>query len=268
MNAQIAAASASGIGLHYRIRVRTGSGDYRWFEGRNRPLAAPAGEPRQWVVSLQDIHDQVHAETELAASEELFRLLAENSSDVIILADLQEVTALWVSPSVERTLGWRPDEILGRSPADLIHPDDLQAAMTQFSDTWTDGDDLRQTYRVRCADGGYRWIEAVGPSRRDGRRRACCRAPARYRPAGAGRAGTRRTRGALPAACRERVGRRAAGLARGAGSPGCRRRCARCWAGRWTTWSAWRPSTFVHPDDRARVRLGRLRPRVGASDRR
>jgi diguanylate cyclase (GGDEF)-like protein/PAS domain S-box-containing protein len=161
MNAQITAASASGIGLHYRIRVRTGSGDYRWFEGRNRPLAAPAGEPRQWVVSLQDIHEQVHAETELAASEELFRLLAENSSDVIILADLQEVTALWVSPSVERTLGWRPDEILGRSPADLIHPDDLQAAMTQFSDTWTEGDDLRQTYRVRCADGGYRWIEAV-----------------------------------------------------------------------------------------------------------
>ena len=113
------------------------------------------------ALTWRDVTERHQATQELAEREQQYRLLAENSSDVIILADLQEVTALWVSPSVERTLGWRPDEILGRSPADLIHPDDLQAAMTQFSDTWTEGDDLRQTYRVLCADGGYRWIEAA-----------------------------------------------------------------------------------------------------------
>ena len=50
---------------------------------------------------------------------------------------------------------------MGRVPADLIHPDDLADAEGTFAAAVESGDDLRQQYRVRCADGSFRWVEAA-----------------------------------------------------------------------------------------------------------
>ena len=58
------------------------------------------------VVSIRDVHKQVQARNALVTSEERYRLLAENSSDIVYQGANGRIT--WISPSVERVLGWKP----------------------------------------------------------------------------------------------------------------------------------------------------------------
>jgi diguanylate cyclase (GGDEF)-like protein/PAS domain S-box-containing protein len=68
------------------------------------------------TVTWRDVTDRHEAAATLAASEELFRLLAENASAVVLrIGDDDEVR--WVSPSVTTVLGWSPDEWIGRKAA-------------------------------------------------------------------------------------------------------------------------------------------------------
>ncbi len=155
----IAAMHRTGSVRHYRIRVRVADGSYRWFAGMSRPIAA--GDGLRWVVTLTDVDEQVLTEITLAERERLYRLLAENATDTIMLARGPDATCVWVSPSVLGMLGWNPDDLLGRQPVELIHPDDLDDVETSFARAVERGEDARQQYRVRCADGSYRWVEAA-----------------------------------------------------------------------------------------------------------
>ena len=161
MGDQISQMHRTGSAMQYRIRVRSADGTYRWFSGNSRPLPGGIADGRRWVVSLSDIDEQVRAERDLAERERLYRLLAENSTDAIMLATGQDAECVWVSPAAQGLLGWTPEELVGRVPADLIHPDDLADAEGTFAAAVESGDDLRQQYRVRCADGSFRWVEAA-----------------------------------------------------------------------------------------------------------
>ncbi len=96
--------------------------------------------------------------------QERFRLLVQSSPDIITVLDSQG-TILYQSPSIERVLGYRPEERIGRNLLDspLLHPDDkgsvqlFIARLLQSPDTDATGE-----FRLRHADGTYRWIEAVG----------------------------------------------------------------------------------------------------------
>ena len=149
----------SGAIITPRYRWRRPDGTYRWMEAAGRPFDDEQGRHRR-VVRLRDIDDQVRAERELLEREQLYRLLAENSTDVIILAD-HAFIALWVSPSVATMLGWQPADLVGSGPEAFIHPDDLAHVAGQHGIAQVGDDDLRQRYRVRSADGGYRWVEAA-----------------------------------------------------------------------------------------------------------
>ncbi len=63
----------------------------------------------------------------------------------------------WASASCERLLGWQPNELVGRNAKDFYHPDDLgdrDETLERFDDS---GEALGRG-RVRCRDGGYRWM--------------------------------------------------------------------------------------------------------------
>ncbi len=71
---------------------------------------------------------------ELRQSEARFRVLAEYSSDLVTVLDANgEIT--YISPSVERIGGYRPEAAIGRRFSELVHPDDAAAAAGQFADT-------------------------------------------------------------------------------------------------------------------------------------
>ncbi|MCI0748624.1 MAG: response regulator [Verrucomicrobia subdivision 3 bacterium] len=61
----------------------------------------------------------------LRRSEEQYRLIAENTRDLICIIDLQ-MTVLYASPSHRSVLGYAPNDLLAKSISDVIHPDDAQ----------------------------------------------------------------------------------------------------------------------------------------------
>ncbi len=92
-----------------------------------------------------------------------FFALIENISDVIIATDA-EGNVCYVSPSVERMLGYARYEVLRRSIFDFIHPDDEPSAQLAFADMLaTPGKSGALTaVRARDRDGEWHIVEAVG----------------------------------------------------------------------------------------------------------
>jgi PAS domain-containing protein len=62
-------------------------------------------------------------ERQIHLSEMHYRLLAQNTSDVVVR--LREDMIIWISPSVMPMLGWLPEDCIGRNPSEFIHGDDL-----------------------------------------------------------------------------------------------------------------------------------------------
>jgi diguanylate cyclase (GGDEF)-like protein/PAS domain S-box-containing protein len=98
----------------------------------------------------------------LRQSEQRFRSLVQNSSDVIVLTDADHRVS-FVSPAVKRVLGYEQEELLGTPPFHLIHPGDRAPSHETYSQLLThDGAVRTAELRVRHKDGSWRWIEATG----------------------------------------------------------------------------------------------------------
>ena len=96
----------------------------RWFLGRVTPFVGEG--PRRVVVSHVNITERKLAAEALRQTEQRFRLLVQNSSD-IITALTGDGTVLYQSPSIERILGYRPEDRVGKSILrdPIVHPEDL-----------------------------------------------------------------------------------------------------------------------------------------------
>ncbi len=89
-------------------------------------------------------------------SEERYRLLADNSSDVVM--HVREGLILWVSPALSDMLNWPPAAWIGTMFDDVIHPDDL-ARLREARAAIRAGATSVQRFRARDAEGAYHWIE-------------------------------------------------------------------------------------------------------------
>ena len=145
-----------------RMAVRHKDGSTSWAHVSARLVRAEIdgdgdGEPIEFaVVVYRDVTAEVAAEQALAESEERYRLLAEYSSDFVLRTSPDAVIE-WVSPSVTRVLGWRPEDLVGRRSLDFLHPEDLEDALIAIDELAT-GDSRQGRNRVRRPDGSYRWV--------------------------------------------------------------------------------------------------------------
>jgi PAS domain S-box-containing protein len=139
----------------HEYRVVWPDGSIHWIAGRGRFVYNEAGQPLRLYGAVLDITKRKKAEEALRESEELYRFLAENMSDVLTLYDLDR-NRVYVSPSILRVLGWLSSETFGG-----IHPEDLQSA----KEVWqriVAGEKTVYTFRHAHADGSWRWLEAWG----------------------------------------------------------------------------------------------------------
>ncbi|TCJ15999.1 PAS domain S-box protein [Rubrobacter taiwanensis] len=106
----------------------------------------------------------------LARSEERFRALVKNSSDIISVFEA-DGTIIYHSPSHQRILGYRPEKLVGRNVFELphIHPEDFGIQRNFFGRILASGPDELQTaeFRLRDVEGRYHVMEAVGANRLD-----------------------------------------------------------------------------------------------------
>jgi len=118
--------------------------------------------PRDGILSIPEGIDGAAALQALRHSEAYFRSLVENARDVIHVIN-EDRTTRYITPSVEWLLGWTPAELVGRCALDIIHPDDVDAALEQMRlARETPGSGRPLTLRVRHRDGGWRVFEAIG----------------------------------------------------------------------------------------------------------
>lgn len=104
---------------------------------------------------------QAAAEQSLRRSEERFRTLFENSSDLIAIIN-PDGTGRFVSPSITQLLGYTPEEVDGWSVFDLVHPDDLPMASATFTALLGEpGGNRRLVCRLKSHDGTWRVCETV-----------------------------------------------------------------------------------------------------------
>lgn len=104
--------------------------------------------------------ERTRTESALRDREELYRLITENSGELISLID-QSGNFLYASPSYAHLLGYNPLELSARSLFDLIHLDDLPLLLGDWSQLATRRT-IQTTARLRHIDGSWRWVDAHG----------------------------------------------------------------------------------------------------------
>ncbi|WP_254175085.1 bifunctional diguanylate cyclase/phosphodiesterase [Planktothrix pseudagardhii] len=102
----------------------------------------------------------LRAEQALRESEQRYRLLAENINDLVCLHD-QDRRYLYLSPSCESLLGYGYNELIGKDPYILFHPDDRDRIVEEFRAVILGKNDISITYRIRQKSGNYIWLETL-----------------------------------------------------------------------------------------------------------
>jgi PAS domain S-box-containing protein len=102
-------------------RYRARDGTYRWLEWRSFP------QGRLIYAAARDLTERVEAEQALRKSEARYRLMADNTADVIWVLDVATMRFTYVSPSVERLRGYTVQEVLAQSMDEVMAPDSLAA---------------------------------------------------------------------------------------------------------------------------------------------
>lgn len=97
----------------------------------------------------------------LEQTEQQLRPLIENATDIITVLN-RDGTRRYVSPSIERSLGYTPEELTGKNAFELVHPDDLAELQQLFvSGVTNPGLVVTRQFRIKAKDGSWRIHEAT-----------------------------------------------------------------------------------------------------------
>lgn len=124
-----------------------------------------------FTIYFRDITARKNNEKLRRESEQMYKMIADNSTDMISRVSM-DGTYLYVSPASKSLLGYDPDELLGRHLYELLHPDDFSINEIKGLKQIIHSDKRLSEYRIRRKDGTYIWFETTArtilhPSGRD-----------------------------------------------------------------------------------------------------
>lgn len=159
---------ANGERFSMRYRLRRADGVYHWMSSHADPMRDQTGRIVQWYGLCHDIDDQVLAE----------EALRERERELSLLVDMVPSNLWRLSPEGETTLAnRRMADFLGMDLSDkhqleamfdtIFHPDDVAAVWEVFGRCLATGERFAMKYRLRRADGVYRWMSGRAEPMRD-----------------------------------------------------------------------------------------------------
>jgi diguanylate cyclase (GGDEF)-like protein/PAS domain S-box-containing protein len=107
----------------------------------------------------QELRRRREAEASARAVASEFRLLADNSTDIVMRVDL-DGTRRYISPAVHEVLGYEPAELVGRPWQVVVHPDDQSVIADALQQLREGVDNLQATYRCLHKQGDAVWMDA------------------------------------------------------------------------------------------------------------
>ncbi len=134
-------------------------GSIIWTEAVMRFLRNDAGDPVGILGVTRNITERKQVEAALRESEEKYRFLAENISDLIAMTD-PEGNYVYVNEAHKEVVGYHSEELLGEKASKFIHPDDRRPLVEAF--TKAEGKESVADFRYKCKDGSYKWLHSQG----------------------------------------------------------------------------------------------------------
>jgi PAS domain S-box-containing protein len=155
------------IGEEFAVDLIKAGADDFITKGNFERLKAAVQRELRALQERESIKESFSADAERSTqqarheSEERFRILVQNSQDIISLLDA-ELNILYQSPYFYHKLGYTEDKILSTSALEIIHPDDVPLAMLTLEQLLTNPTVTRTlTYRIRHDDGSYSLVESI-----------------------------------------------------------------------------------------------------------
>jgi PAS domain S-box-containing protein len=159
-------ATATGEAFETEYRLRSADSSWRWFVARAAAVRDAAGQITLWIGASTDIDDLKRAESDLRASEERFRAMAETVPGML-WATRPDGEAVYVNPRAYEISGLRPGALDGKEWLTIVHPDDRALTMERWEKAQVSGEFYETEYRLRTRDGAWRWFVARATPVRD-----------------------------------------------------------------------------------------------------
>lgn len=116
-------------------------------------------EELTFLMMFHDITKRKIAEDALRQSEEHYRLIAENMTDLVSVVDMKGIVT-YASPSHKWILGFPPQVFEGKNAFELVHPEDTMHLQGEFTKGLLNSDNPIFDFRIKHANGDWVWIEA------------------------------------------------------------------------------------------------------------
>ena len=162
---QAAIAAKEPFEMHGRL-WNTKANEHCYFEARGAPLLrhAEQGEVREWIGAIDDVHQRELARLAARESEARFRILADTAPVLVWMArpdgGLEFVNQTWVTFT-----GRALEQELGQGWVAAVHAEDYDRCLATYAAAVAAREPFQQEYRLRRADGEYRWLLDSGVPR-------------------------------------------------------------------------------------------------------
>ncbi|HOI72636.1 MAG TPA: PAS domain S-box protein [Syntrophales bacterium] len=149
--------------LNFECRIARRDGTVFWASHCTRAVQDGKGRILHFQGFLVDITERKRMEDALRESENRYRHITENMTDIVTETDAAG-KIIYTSPSHRTLLGDGPEQVIGRSSFDRIHPEDRERIASKYLEGIRTKTDHEMEYRYRHADGHYIWLRSSGHS--------------------------------------------------------------------------------------------------------
>ncbi len=162
MREQLSSIINSDKKIRFEYRFKKKNAETIWIETVGKLIYDPiTQEPSEIVAVTRDATERIIKDLRLKESEEQYRLIAENATDMITRHDIHGVYN-YISNSSYSLLDYSPIDMIGKSAYDFLHPDDAEIIREGLIEFVKKGLGVyTASYRYRKKDGRYIWIEST-----------------------------------------------------------------------------------------------------------